>query len=128
MLDSETGKTVLGMMEVKYHYRTRKEYAALADETQAEIKAKAAAEMDRMQLDAGEGAPAVEFTQADFVARQDEFKVAYLQKIMAGWNLDLPFGREAFQELVGTQPAAEQAIIAGYRDAIMEGRLGNFVQ
>ena len=125
MLDIETGATVPGMMEVKYFYRTRKEYAQLADETQAEITAKAAAEIEILKQKAGEGEPTPQLKQVDFVARQDEFKADYLQKIMAGWNVEFPLGREALLDLVGSQPAAEQAIIATYRDAIMEGRLGN---
>lgn len=128
MLNIETGETVPGMMEVKYFYRTRKEYAQLADETQAEITAKATAEVELLKQNASEDELTPQLTQADFVARQDEFKADYLQKIMAGWNVELPFGRDALLDLVGSQPAAEQAIISTYRDAIMEGRLGNFAQ
>lgn len=120
MLDGTTGT-----IEVKFVYRSRKEFAELVDVTQAEITAKAEAEVERMKKAAGEGESLPEFSQADLVARQAEFNVAYLLKIAKGWNLDVPFDKDAVEELVDTLPGAVTAIVSTYREALLEGRLGN---
>jgi len=120
MLDGSTGT-----MEVKFVYRSRKEFAALADEAQATVKATANAEIARLEKAVSDSATIADFSQADLVARQAEFNVDYLMKIIAGWNLDVPFDREALEELVDTLPAAVSAINTAYREALLEGRLGN---
>lgn len=120
MLDGSTGT-----IEIKFVYRSRKEFAELIDTNQASIKAKADAEVDRMKQAAGEGGAVVDFKQTDLVAHQADFNAAYLMQIAKGWNLDVPFNREAVDELVDTLPAAVNAINAAYREALLEGRLGN---
>lgn len=120
MLDGSTG-----MIEVKFIYRSRKEFAELADETQAAIKAKAEAEIERMKKATGDGESMADFSQADLVARQAEFNATYLMQIVKGWNLDVPFARDEVEELVDTLPGAVNAIITAYREALLEGRLGN---
>jgi hypothetical protein len=120
MLDGSTGT-----IEIKFTYRSRKEFAELADAIQAEIKAKAEAEIERMKNAAADGADLLEFSQSDLVARQTEFHVAYIMRIVKGWNLDVLFDESAVEELVDTLPGAVTAIIATYREALLEGRLGN---
>ncbi|MBD8654117.1 hypothetical protein IFT68_00565 [Oxalobacteraceae sp. CFBP 13730] len=120
MLDGSTGT-----VEVKFVYRSRKEFAELIDTNQASIKSKADAEVDRMKQVAGEGGSVADFKQTDLVAHQADFNAAYLMQIAKGWNLDVPFNREAVDELVDTLPAAVNAINAAYREALLEGRLGN---
>jgi hypothetical protein len=120
MLDGSTGT-----VEVKYVYRSRKEFAELIDANQAAIKAKADAEVARMKELADQGEALAEFKQSDLVAHQAEFNADYLMQIVKGWNLDIPFSREAVDELVDTVPAAVNAINAAYREALLEGRLGN---
>ena len=120
MLDGSTGT-----IEVKFIYRSRKEFAELADENQATIKAKADAEVARMKQVVAEGETPEEFKQSDLIAHQAEFNAAYLMQIVKGWNLDVPFNREAVDELVDNVPAAVNAINAAYREALLEGRLGN---
>ena len=120
MLDGSTG-----CMEVKFIYRTRREHAEFVDGIQAAIEAKAKAESDRYKAaaEAGEEIPTVK--QSDLVAYQVEANVDTIMKTVKGWNLDIPFDREAVGQLVDELPAAVAAIIATYRDAITEGRLGN---
>ena len=120
MLDGSTAT-----IEVKFVYRSRKEFAELVDANQASIKAKAEAEVDRMKQAAKDGATPGDFKQADLIAHQADFSVAYLMQIVKGWNLDVPFNRDAVDELVDTLPAAVNAINAAYREALLEGRLGN---
>ena len=120
MLDGSTGT-----IEVKFIYRSRKGFAELIDANQATIKAKADEEVARMKQAAIGGDTVGEFKQADLVAHQAEFNAAYLMQIVKGWNLDVPFTREAVDELVDDVPAAVNAINAAYREALLEGRLGN---
>lgn len=120
MLDGTTGT-----VEVEFIYRSRKEFAELVDTNQATIKAKADAEVARMKQVVSEGEAVSDFKQADLVAHQAEFNAAYLMQIVKGWNLDVPFSREAVDELVDEVPAAVNAINSAYREALLEGRLGN---
>lgn len=120
MLDESTAT-----VEVKFAYRSRKEFAELIDANQAAIKAKADSEVARIKQAACEGGQVADFTQTDLVAHQADINAAYLMQIVKGWNLDVPFNRESVDELVDTLPAAVNAINAAYREALLEGRLGN---
>ena len=114
-----------GCMVVEFIYRTRKEHAKFVDGIQAAAEAKAKAETERYQkaADAGELPPNLK--QADLVAYQIEANVSTIMDSVKGWNLDIPFDREAVEQLVDELPAAVMAIISAYREAIVEGRLGN---
>ncbi len=120
MLDGSTG-----CIKVDYRYRTRKEHAEFVDSIQAGIEAKAKAEADRYKklADAGEDAPAIK--QADLIKYNIDANVDTIMGAAKGWNLDIPFDREAVEQLVDELPAAVAAIVGAYRDAIVEGRLGN---
>lgn len=120
MLDGSTG-----CMEVKYVYRTRREHAEFVDGIQASIEAKAKAESERYKAlaEAGQEIPTVK--QSDIVEYQIKANVDTIMATVKGWNLDVPFDREAVEQLVIELPAAVAAIISTYRDAITEGRLGN---
>lgn len=120
MLDGTTGT-----MELTYKYRTRPEFAEFADGMQAELKAKTEAEIAAIKKAAADGDPMPEVTQAHMIALQDEFNADYVMQVVEGWNLDIPFDREAVVQLAAELPAGITAIIGTYRDAIVEGRLGN---
>jgi hypothetical protein len=120
MLDGSTG-----CMEVSYKYRSRTEFAEFVDSIQAGLKAKSDAAMDRFKQAVDKGEPAPEITQVELVTSGTEFNVDYIMGCVDGWNLDVPFDRNAVVELVDTLPAAVTAIVTSYRDAITEGRLGN---
>lgn len=139
MLDGEDGS-----MGVTMKYRTRTELAKFDDELQAEIKVEAEKEaarvksvIEKMQAQAkaeksdeagGEKidvASELHMSQSDLVARQIAFNVRYLQRTLEGWDLDIPFDKEAVTQLADELPAAVTAIIADYRKAINEGRAGN---
>jgi hypothetical protein len=139
-----------GCMGVSMKYRTRTELALFDDELRAEIQAEADKEtarvravLEKMRAEAearaqakvddesgaiAEGAGSanqLEMTQADLVARQNAFNVRYLQRTVEGWDLDIPYDKEAIAQLVDELPAAVSAIIGDYRKAINEGRSGN---
>lgn len=120
MLDGTTG-----CMRVDYLYRTRKEHAAFVDGIQADVEAKGNAEAERYKAlaQAGEDIPSIK--QADLVKFQMEASIDTIMGTVKGWNLDIPFDREAVEQLVDELPAAAKAILTAYREAITEGRLGN---
>jgi len=120
MLDGSTG-----CMKVVYIYRTRKEYAEFADALQAAVTERAEKESARYKAAADAGEPLPDFRQADLVAHQVSVNVDSIMKSVKGWNLDIPFDREAVEQLVDELPAAVAAIVSSYREAITEGRLGN---
>jgi hypothetical protein len=103
-----------GTIEVLFRYRTRSEVAALTDELQAKIK---------VAIEKKEDVPAQ--TQSDLTARQNAFNVQYLLAVIDGWNLDVPFDKEAAEQLADELPSAVAAIVSDYRGALHEGRLGN---
>jgi LytS/YehU family sensor histidine kinase len=114
-----------GSIEVLFTYRTRLELAALDDEMQAKIKADGEAEVEKMKAAIEKKQPVAELTQAEVTARQNAYNVDYLMRAVEGWNLDIPFDREAVEQLVDELPAAVGAIANDYRLALREGRLGN---
>lgn len=114
-----------GSMDVTYIYRTRSEFGKFADEVHADVKARADADMDRIQALVKEGKPVPEMTQAEILAHQDATNVGYIMGCIEGWGLDVPLTRAAVAQLADEVPAAIAAIISTYREASTEGRLGN---
>lgn len=114
-----------GCIKVDFKYRTRKEHAEFVDGIQAGVEEKAKAEADRFKklAEAGEDAPMLK--QADLIKYQVDASVDTIMGAVKGWNLDIPFDREAVEQLVDELPGAVSAIVSAYREAIVEGRLGN---
>lgn len=131
MLDGTTGS-----IKVDFTYRSRKQYAAFVDEHYAAITADAelaiAAEKARIEAEKESGADkqATELnkrpmSEVELAAKQMETQVKFILGAVEGWNLDIPFDREAVEELVSELPLAASSIIQSYREAMVEGRLGN---
>ena len=117
MLDGDQGE--VGMV---YTYRTKREFGALIDETFAPAKIEPAIVDDDGQVVMTEALSdsATEAMDRGLAANAD-----YILKIAEGWDLGVPFDREHIEQLGDEQPAAVLAIMAKYRVAITEGRLGN---
>ena len=105
-----------GTIEARYRYRTRVEFGELIDARMAE--ARAAAEAGQPTADRA-------FSVADQQRQSRDANAAYLLDILDGWNLDEPLTLETAQQLCDEAPGMAQAIIDGYREAVVEGRLGN---
>lgn len=120
MLDGSAGG-----MEVSGIYRTRTEFGQFADGIRAGARKAAEADLARVKELAAKGQPIPELTQQELLARENAINVGYVMGCIDGWNLDVPFDQAAVEQLADEVPAAVSAIIAGYRDAITEGRLGN---
>lgn len=114
-----------GCMEVIYKYRTKSELAEFNDALQADLKAEADAEIARYEEAIEKKQPLPEFTQGEINKRQAAIHIGYIMGSVKGWNLDVPFDKDAVAELVDTLPAAVTEMVGTYRTAINEGRLGN---
>ncbi len=101
-----------GAIEAHYKYRTRVEFGQLIDEVFD--PANAATPFD------GE-----KFSMRMHQEQICETNADYLSRILVGWNLDVPFSRDACLQLAVEVPSAAQALMEIYRDACLEGRLGN---
>lgn len=99
-------------IECSYVYRTKREFGELADK------------MFNGEQPTGSN----EDVKASMKAALEgsiELQATWLMHIMDGWNLDVEFGRESVEQLCDEFPAHALEIIARYREAILEGRLGN---
>lgn len=111
-----------GCMTVSYVYRTRREFAQLQDELQTPSEQPAppaAADGERVEQ------PALAPFWSRVMDTVNADSVIYVMKIIDGWDLEVPFGSEAVAQLVDEMPNATRAICATYREAIVDGRLGN---
>ena len=106
MLD-ESGHSAAQKLGAKYKYRTRREYGSFLAE----------------MTEKGIGEPPKDM--AEVMSRAVEANAAYLEAILVGWDLDVPMTRAALEQLCDEMPGAALALMAGYRDAIEQGRLGN---
>ena len=98
-------------IEVQYKYRTRREYGAFVDQVAAASKEERAADED--------------FSWAKLMERTGASNADYVMQAIEGWNLDEPLTLENVQQLADELPAAIAAIMDSYRDAMIQGRLGN---
>lgn len=130
MLDGTDGE-----MTVHYVYRTRKEFAAFVDAHMEAVKAAAEAELaaEKAKIEADKAASidqvadGIKLPVAESLlsGRVMESQTNFIMGAVQGWNLDIPFDREAVEELVSELPRVAAAIIQTYRTAMIEGRLGN---
>ena len=104
-----------GVIEVSYIYRTKTEFGALIDSLLDDAGVKPAGIDEESQ----------NFSLEEAMRRTKDTNADYLMKVMDGWNLDEPFGRDTVAQLCDEVPAAAMAIMNQYRAAITEGRLGN---
>lgn len=122
----------VGRIEARYVYRTRTEYGEMIDKRLADARAEAEAEEARYQAavraaqEAGAEPPArAAITVAEMERRTCDANAAYLLDNLLGWDLDRELSMESLQQLCDEAPAMAQALVDGYRAAIIEGRLGN---
>lgn len=106
-----------GEVRMTYRYRTLTEFAALVD---ARFSPPAPAAEG-----AAPAAPAAPMTMAEATAQGLKANADYILDIATGWDMDAPFGPETVAQLCDELPAVALAVMAGYRQAITEGRTGN---
>jgi hypothetical protein len=114
-----------GSIEVTFKYRTRKEFGAFADEIVASMDAERAAQLDEIRTLAAAGEQIPPLTQSAIIEHDLARDVKYVAGCIEGWNLAVPLSSEAIEQLADEVPAAIGAIALMYREASIEGRLGN---
>lgn len=119
-VDGEPGSIV-----VTFKYRTRKEFGAFADGILDSMKAEAEAQIEEVRALALAGKQIPELTQAHIIERDLVRDAKYTAGCVEGWNLAVPLSGDAITQLADEVPAAISAIAQMYRDASLEGRLGN---
>ncbi len=113
-----------GTIECTFRYRTRKEFGQLVDEIRTEAE-KAGSQAAAAAAAADEGAEAKRWSLHDHFDKLVGTNAEYLLKILVSWNLDEELNQGVLEQLADELPAAFEAIVAAYRDAIVEGKLGN---
>lgn len=106
----ENGKVVEGTIDCSFIYRTTTEYGKLVDELNEGQPIR--------QADDG-------FFLADLLRNKKERNGEYIVKILDGWGMDAEFNVSNAQQLCDEYPGVAEAIFTAYREAIVEGRLGN---
>ena len=104
-----------GTIEMVYRYKTQSEAAEYFNGIFAAAKVRISSMQDDEQL--------VDLAAALSATRDDA--VEQIMAIADGWNLDDEFSRVNVARLCDELPGAAMAIIAHYRDAVLQGRLGN---
>lgn len=100
----------VGIIPVTYKYRTRVEFGKFMNEVFGQVEDKP-----------GEGK--TDF-QKLFESMGDK-NADYLLECLDGWGLSEPLNKETLLQLSSELPAASVALMTAYREACVEGRLGN---
>jgi hypothetical protein len=104
-----------GTVGINYKYRTRTEFGAFIDGLRAGTDAAVPV------VTQGE----TESSLVELWAKTKTTQADYILQIADGWDLAPAFTRENVAQLCDELPGAALAIISRYRDAVLDGRLGN---
>lgn len=110
MLDGTVGEITL-----TYKYRTRAQFAEFVDGIFQSAGV----------APAGQGDEEVKFSLAQALAKTTETNADYILQVVEAWDLDSPFSRDSVAQLCNELPGVAVAVIDTYRQACIEGRLGN---
>lgn len=109
MLDGSTSA-----IEFSFIYRTRKQFAELADANMVSVKA-----------DQKAGGDVQERSVSEWYSISDGHSVAHVLKIVDGWDLDEELSEKALVRLENEYPGSLSAIASVYRQAVAEARTKN---
>lgn len=115
-----------GLIEVSYRYRTRTEYGQLLDQRMQEAREADAVQEAAEKTAADRGQALPPFSAGDAEARKRDATARHVLDIATGWGLPEPFDLEHVTQLCDELPGMAAAIVDHYRQAIVEGRRGNF--
>lgn len=117
MLNGETGEVAC-----TFRTRTRKEVGALFDRLVAEAVANAEAAYEAAKE--GDESPKLP-TQGDMIAAAVDQSAAHILEVLDGWDVDLHLNAENAEKFADEFPQGCIAIMKAYREAVVEGTLGN---
>jgi hypothetical protein len=89
------------------------------------MKAEVEADLDKVRAAIADGQSVPELSQGDIIDRDLARDAKYVAGCVEGWNLDVELSDDAIAQLADEVPAAIGAICQAYREASIEGRLGN---
>jgi hypothetical protein len=105
----------VGDITLTYKYRTRAAFAEFVDSLFKEAGVTPTGQADEE----------VKFSLAQALAKATDSNADYILQIVEGWDLDAEFNRLSVAQLCTELPGVAVAIIDTYRQACVEGRLGN---
>ena len=118
-----------GEIGVTYKYRTRKQYGELFDGLFAEAGVKPAELPLSLPADGADIpealAEAERFSLEEMLKGLTDKNATVIMNVLEGWDLDQPFTLPNVEQLCNELPGAALAVIERYRQACIEGRLGN---
>ena len=109
MLDGSTSA-----IEFSFIYRTRKQFAELAD-----------ANMESVKADQKAASNAQDRTVSEWYAISDGHSVAHVLNIVQAWDLEEELNEESLTKLEDEYPGSLSAIASVYRQAVAEARTKN---
>ncbi len=101
-------------IEFSFIYRTRKQFAELAD-----------ANMESVKADQKAGGDVQERTVSEWYAIADGHSVAHVLKIVQAWDLEEELNEESLTKLEDEYPGSLSSIASVYRQAVAEARTKN---
>jgi hypothetical protein len=104
-----------GVIEVVYKYRTRKEYGDFMDSVLEGQKSKASLMTDDQVM----------LSIASILQQKSGENADMILQIAEGWDLEYEFTYENVAQLCDELPGVAMAVVLAYREACIEGRLGN---
>jgi hypothetical protein len=122
LIDGSTDK-----LSVRFIYRTRSQFAEMADKRTAEIEAAIKAEIEKEQAERAanpDAAPARISTSENY-RRHDEMLADQVLLIADGWELQDEFNKESLLQLEDKFPGSLQRIARVYAQAVAEVRAKN---
>lgn len=99
-----------GVITATFKYRTRSEFGALLNDIFTDAK-----------QDKTDGPPDFQ----DLFLKMGDKNADHLLASIDAWDVDQEISRATLVQLSDEVPAASAALMAAYRDACVEGRLGN---
>lgn len=110
----------VGEINCEFVYRTKSEFADFID---AQVDAGKLAQEVAQDIADGEIKPA---TIGKFFKDSVKKNGEYLMDILTGWDVEgFPLSAESATQLADEAPGGAAAIMVAYRNALVEGRLGN---
>lgn len=104
-----------GDITLTYKYRSRAQFAEFVDKIFTAAGVVPASQTDEE----------VKFSLAQALGKATDSNADYILQIVEGWDLDAEFSRASVAQLCDELPGVAMAIIDTYRQACVEGRLGN---
>lgn len=110
-----------GQITATFKYFTKTESGKMFDEMIAAAKDNAKTDEEKAEVEAAEA----EFSLEAIMQKTRDQNADYISRVLAAWDLDETLSKPNLQQLDDEAPAASIALMAAFREAAQQGRLGN---